>query len=361
MKIGILTYHRSHNYGALLQAIALKKVLNDMGHEATFIDYWPIYHRHLYAKINFAYLKDLGYRGKYRYIKDCLKNYSYRCQRIANFNSFISEYIEPYVSRMNETYDVIIHGSDQIWRKQPEWKKYNPIYFGKHNIKTKRKISYAASMGQISSNEEDKETLREYLSCLSSISVRETDLKEFVETLGFVCYQHIDPTVLLTGEEWKKTIGIKPENEGKYVLYYHLLPDSFDYDQIESFAREKGLGLKVIYSEAMRKNTVEQITTGDPLVFLHLIYNAAFVFTSSFHGLVFSLLFQKPFYAAFAYNSGRAKSLLDMLGLSDRLLDPCSYVPNDDHEIDFCKVNSVLNDLRKKAIDYLYCSTIQNF
>ena len=68
MKIGILTYHRSNNYGALLQAIALRKVLADMGHEVSFIDYWPAYHRHIYEAFSIASLKYRSLKGNYNYI-----------------------------------------------------------------------------------------------------------------------------------------------------------------------------------------------------------------------------------------------------------------------------------------------------
>lgn len=73
MKIGILTYHRSHNYGALLQGIALREVLKRMGHEVTFIDYWPAYHRHMYALFSFPWMMSRkGVKGKLSYLKSCL-------------------------------------------------------------------------------------------------------------------------------------------------------------------------------------------------------------------------------------------------------------------------------------------------
>ena len=94
MKIGILTYHRSHNYGALLQAIALRKVLSDMGHVVTFIDYWPAYHKHLYDVFSFHnLLKKRGIRGKCRYAKICFLHYKYRKRRKEAFDLFITNYI----------------------------------------------------------------------------------------------------------------------------------------------------------------------------------------------------------------------------------------------------------------------------
>ena len=162
MKIGILTYHRSHNYGALLQAIALRKVLADMGHEVTFIDYWPAYHRHMYALFSFHWMMSRkGIWSKWSYLKYCFCNYSARKKRKLSFDKFISEYIEPYTSSMDESYDVVIHGSDQIWRKQPEINTYNPVYFGCHDIVARRKVSYAASIGTPPQKDEEKQIIKE--------------------------------------------------------------------------------------------------------------------------------------------------------------------------------------------------------
>lgn len=353
MKIGILTYHRSHNYGALLQAIALRKVLQGMGHIVTYIDYWPEYHQHMYAIFNPVAFKSMGIRGKYGYLKTMVKTWKYRKERIKNFNAFIAEYIEPYVSSVSEDYDLIIHGSDQIWRKQPEMNTYNPIYFGKHKILTKKRITYAASMGILPDSNTDKDILKTYLSELNKISVRETDLKTLVEHLGYTCEQHLDPTLLLKGEEWVSLMNIPRKSERKYVLFYHLLDNSFDVNEIEAFARERKMEMVTIYSWAKKKENIHEITTANPLQFLELIYNAEFVFTSSFHGLVFSLLFEKQFLAAFSTNAGRAMSILSQLELSNRLLHPMSRVPSTLDYIDYPIVSKRMDSQRMGSLRYL--------
>ena len=94
MKIGILTYHRSHNYGALLQAIALRHVLEEMGHEVTFIDYWPAYHRHLYKAFSFRYMMDRpSFLERCYYVKNCILYYKARRESIVNFTGFLDDYI----------------------------------------------------------------------------------------------------------------------------------------------------------------------------------------------------------------------------------------------------------------------------
>lgn len=355
MKIGILTYHRSHNYGALLQAIALRKVLEDMGHQATFIDYWPAYHRHMYALFSFsAMMEKRRIRPKWRYLKECLTKYCIRKERRQSFDDFISRYIAPYLSPMDGEYDVIVHGSDQIWRKQPEMHTYNPVYFGKNEFRARRKISYAASMGVLPEEQCDMIILKDYLQNLDKISVRESDLKRLVESLGYPCEQHLDPTLLLTGEEWTRLMDIRPtEPQKRYVLFYNLMPDSFDINGIEAFAEARGLELRTLHSKAAKRNSERDITTADPKDFLSLIYHADFVFTSSFHGLAFSLLFGKQFYAAFKKNSGRAESLLEQLGIPSRLLPSMGIIPMDDILVDYTAVSDRMKKLRSSSIQYL--------
>ena len=358
MKIGILTYHRSHNYGALLQAIALRKALEEMGHKVTFIDYWPAYHQHVYEAFSIGSLKYRSFIGNFFYIMYCIKNYISRRKRIARFEVFINHYIVPYISSMNEEYDIIVHGSDQIWRKQFEIKVYNPVYFGKHNISTKRKISYAASMGVIAQTEEDKQIVKSYLTNLDRISVREESLKDLVQELGFDCKLHVDPVLLLNKEQWNSLVPITGKFSDKYVLYYCLQPSAFVLPEIQKFAENKHLKLKIIYGKVFKKDTVNEIAVANSQDLLNLIRGSEFVFTSSFHGLAFSLLFQKPFYASFNRNPGRAESILSQLDLVQYLLKPQSVIPLDYKEIDYHIVENKLSIMIEKSYKYLQDSTI---
>ena len=353
MKIGILTYHRSNNYGALLQAVALRKVLSDMGHEVTFVDYWPPYHRHMYEAFSIASLKYRNFRGNVSYIKYCLINYISRKKRIKRFGAFIDHYIEPFISSMNDKYDIIVHGSDQIWRKQPEIKAYNPVYFGKHNISAKSKISYAASMGSIAQTEEDKMIVKSYLSNLDKISVREDNLKELVQELGFNCELHVDPVLLLDKTQWNSLVPMTVEFSDEYILYYCCQHNAFDISEIRRFAEKRQLKLIILYGKDFNKDTIDEIAVANSQDFLNLIRGAKFIFTSSFHGLAFSLIFQKQFFASFSYNSGRAESLLLQLDLIQYLLKKKSIIPLEYKEIDYRMVDCKLAKMREKSYKYL--------
>lgn len=353
MKIGILTYHRSHNYGALLQAIALRKVLVNAGHQVTYIDYWPSYHKHMYQLFSFALLRHKNFRGKIKYLRECILYHKNRKSRIINFNNFISENIEPYISSVNDNYDLIVHGSDQIWRKQPEIKTYNKVYFGKHEMKTKRKISYAASMGIITSDKADKSLLKDYILSLDAISVREGELKDLLLGMGMNDVHHdLDPTLLLPADFWINDFNLQKKYTQPYALYYKI-QDSFDIGKIKKYIEARGLKLKIVYSKVLGKNSSENVYNINPRDFLELIYNAEMVFSSSFHGLAFSLIFHKQFYTSFTKNSSRAASLLSLINYDDRMIAPKADIPDNRKNVDFDKVDKILSQMRKESMNYL--------
>lgn len=354
MKIGILTYHRSHNYGALLQAIALRVVLQDMGHEVLYVDYWPDYHKSLYAPVSFYQLMHKSPRLSLSYLRDRMTHISPILKRYRTFQTFIRQYITPYTASTNETYDVIIHGSDQIWRKQPFIFSYNPVYFGQHAIPCQHRISYAASMGQVTTTDADRLQLRKLLSNLDSISVRESDLCQLVQSLGYPCQLHLDPTMLLSKQRWIDIFHLQSPTDTPYALFYNLLPHSFQDEAIRQYTKAHDLQLKTIYGKGTGRNTLTNIYNADPRSLVQLIYGAQCVFTSSFHGLVFAIIFQKPFYAAFSTNGGRAQSILHSLHISDRLLPPMSStIPSDIPPLHYDLITQTFSTLQQKSLNYL--------
>lgn len=354
MKIGIVTYHRSHNYGALLQAIAIRVVLKSLGHDAYYVDYWPSYHRRMYSMINFKQILNWHIRSNIKYLHNLCLTYKSKNRRRLSMFKFIKEYIEPYCLPTTEKFDIIIYGSDQIWRKQSETHKYNPVYFGKNEFKTKKNITYAASMGIIPTSIKEKETIQKLVSNLDAISVREKSLAQLLETLHFSNVRiNLDPTLLLTQEQWNNIIPSQNYNGPRYLLYYNLQPNAFSLEKIRKFAIRKGLTLKIIYGNAIKHEDKNNISSTSADGFLELIRHSEFVFTSSYHGLVFSLLYAKPFYASFETNVERAKSILSILGLQEYLLSPKTDIPEDFKEINYKQIFTTLNSLRAESIDYL--------
>lgn len=355
MKVGILTYHKSHNYGALLQAIALRKVLCNLGHEASFIDYWPLYHKSQYWAIDPIVLKDYGLKSKISYILRAIFTLNKRNRRIKSFRKFIDINIEPYCTSSDSNYDAIIYGSDQIWRKQERnGNIFNPIYFGKNDFSRKGDIAYAASMGKIVLNESDRHDLKKWLDRFDALSVRENNLKEELEKSGIKDISVVsDPTILLDKSEWSKIFNLAPVIKDKYVLFYDLLPDSFDKQRIEEFAKERDLKLIVLKARIdNKKGRHNELEFENPEGMMTLIANAEHIFTSSYHGLVISLIFNKSVTAAFSANRGRAESLVKYLNIPQILL----ATPTDelkDYIINYSKVNKLLSSQKDFSIQFL--------
>lgn len=342
MKIGIVTYHRAHNYGACLQALATRLFLEQMGHEAYYVDYWPAHHAATYKLFSFYKLFQGNLNGRINYILNIFKNISEKKERIQNFEKFIGEYISPYCRSVNDSFDIILYGSDQIWRKSSYLNDYDPIYFGKNSFKTLKHISFAASMGYLPNIEKDKNRVKELLSHLDEITVREDDLEQLLNELGYHDVKKIvDPTLLLTYKQWIEHVEI-PDYQGKpYVLLYYVTKPAFDMNEIIRFAEKRGLEIKILCGQAKSIKLSSYESTAGPLQFLSLIKNASYTFVCSFHGLAFSLIFSKPFYVSLERNFNRIKTLLDLIGEENRFIHPKSSIP-ELQSIDYERVHSML-------------------
>lgn len=354
MKIGILTYHRTHNYGGCLQALATRLFLENMGHEVYYVDYWPDYHKRAYEVFDKSAFKRNNWKGKINYLLSVIKAYPYTKQRQKLFEKYHDVYTEPYCRPTYEQYDVIIYGSDQIWRKQSALNDYNPVYFGDNDFKAKKHISYAASMGVLPDKKKDDDKIATLLKNLDAISVRENSLKDYLEKLGFSNIQQtIDPTLLLDSKTWDKVIPSEPYQGNKYILIYTLWGEVFDMKSIRALAEKENLTIKVLRGKAIKKDTENEISLADPIDFLRLIKNAEYVFSSSFHGLVFSIIYQKQVFASFKTNGGRALSLLEALGIPNRYLDNYQSLSFPLARIEYNEVEQKLNALRKSSVDFL--------
>lgn len=357
MKIGILTYHRAFNYGAFLQAYALKSFLTDKGFEVSFIDYWPLDHERMY---------DLW--DETVSIKSFLRNLLLAGKRKARYRRFIKvqqlclgigkEPAYRSSAQLKEVeYDAVIYGSDQIWWKSRIGDGFDPVYWGQYISGAIKKISYAASMGIINLQENDFSKIRNYLTAFTHISVRETQLQELIQPLTDKTVRTVlDPTLLVTPSFWESICNKKnPPVRTKYILFYRMMSD----DRADAFAQE--LGRKHNLPVIRIKGSIDSYKTDsintqtDPIVFLTLIRNAQYVVSTSFHGVALSVQFRKEFYAlGMKNNSDRVSSLLSQLGLEQRMTDT---VPDSDTErIDYTEVHSKLSLLRQESEDFLISS-----
>ena len=364
MKIGILTYHRAHNYGALLQAYALQTYLRGLGHQTEIIDYWPDYHAEVYQLI--PDFNVLSFKGKIKAILLLMIGYSRTLKRSGLYKQFMREQFSvshkpQYATKESMKgleYDVVVYGSDQIWRRvdYPLFQGFSDVFYGAYPIKVNRKISYAASMGIIDVKEEDKSNLKQMLSNFDAISVREQELKQLVDELtGQPVALVLDPVFLLEKEQWTQ---LSPHpivtNHDKYIFFYQLAASE------EAILLTNRLAAHYGYKVIEIRGRVEPLLFGDRYLqtgsttdFISLIKNAEIVVSTSFHGVAFSLLFEKPFYAlGMKKNSGRVQSLLDNLGIPQRLLSDINLADFKD-KIDYDQVNEKMTTLKQQSKNYL--------
>lgn len=346
MNVGILTYHQSHNYGALLQAYSLKNYLIKQGYEVRFVDYFPDYHIQMYENVKRKPFKNLPLKQKLKYPLYYLVRfyplYWLKKKRRKSFISFINEYILDKSNAPND-YDVVIYGSDQIWRKQKrsDCLGFNDVYFGSNFVQASKKIAFSASMGVVDLSEEDKSYLSESFKRFSAISVREKELfleiKQFSE---FPIEITLDPVFLLEEKEWNNLFcEIEDQN---YVLVYNLLEDkTVDYISQKVSEKFQCKKIEIRGSVTQSKYPSNFKVCAGPKEFLSLIKSARFVVTSSFHGVAFSLLFRKQFYTYLPVNSARVTDLLSTVGCIDRFIDRVEDV-DIGKTIDYSKVFGLL-------------------
>lgn len=314
MKIGILTFHRANNFGAVLQCYALQRFLESLGAEVDVIDYRQKYIESVYNTINLdAVLSKLSHpKGLFTYLA-CLPK---RQSRNKKFHGFIGTYL--HMSKRTTSnkilgYDVIIHGSDQIWNPKLTGGEYDDVYMGNYIVSPHcRKIGYAISFENKAIDSNCVNYVRNSIKNFYSLAVREDGLRNHLSPITSKPIDTVvDPTLLLSGADYEKMI-IPPCVTAPYVLVYTVGPSEAALNVANVIAQKRQL--KVI--DISHANI-------SPNEFLGYIKNATFVVAVSFHGTVFSILFHKNFYTVLTGQPSdvRYKELLTITGLQDRLIN----------------------------------------
>lgn len=319
MRIGILTYHRAHNYGAVLQCYALQQVLTDMGHEVNVIDYRQPYIENKYkSRIDFRRLVSclirLNISGAIFLIEKYLNSFTLR----RNFNNFVDKFLncsEP-VGRNNipDDYDCYVIGSDQMWGLHCTGGD-EPVYWGSFRRKPGSKlIGYAISSNKDYSKYLSLFEIADRVSKFDALSFREISVCEEIQAVSRkqvkVC---LDPTLLTTASMWNPLINDSYKKR-QYVATYFIR---------ESHEVRKGLIEKAKAFASLRHLELIDLSAMKYPVedFISIIKCAQFVFTTSFHATVFSLLFGIPFTSICLCDGhdDRYVNLLNTLGLSNHL------------------------------------------
>lgn len=355
-KAKILTFHNAENYGATLQAYALKETLKKLDVDASFINYKNKTILSDYKLIKTHSLK--SFFSSLWYLPRNLK-------RKKSFKSFSDKYLDTntkvYLTKeeieqdINDK-DIYVAGSDQIWNPSLTG-GLSDIYtlnFGNQDI---TKVIYGASLGNEELLQEYSLDFKSKTKGLKYISVRE---KSIIKPLEEICnkkiYQVIDPTLLLKKEDWEKLINENKKvnlEDKDYILVYTL----FENDEITKIANyiSSITGLKVVHFRkynAYNKELMNLYSKG-PIDFINAFKNAKYVITNSFHGTVFSLMFEKKFYSVLPQTrAGRIKDLLKDLELEDRIVQNKEQI-NLDSNIDYINVNKKIELLRVCSIEFL--------
>ena len=360
MKIGIITMPLCANYGGTLQNWALQQVLKKMGHEPITLRFPVMYQGmsslHYWSRVfpmqvlRFVAHKFVG--GKYDMpltIGSWKKSVS-GMERFVDEHINVTEYLPNLSMEDVRRYGVeaLVVGSDQIWRPvmYDAVKYYFLGFTGDSNI---LRVAYAPSVAldKWPYKEEVTVKLRELIKKFSAVSVREESSVQLVkDNLGVDAQWVLDPTMLLKKEDYIDVCKNEPESNEPFVFAYILDMTDEKRQMAEKTAKTLGCGVRYLSADKVKKeDTIEK--------WLANFRDAKYVITDSYHGTVFSLIFQKQFYTF--YNTYRGNARMDSLkkisGLEDRFIT----VPVESlgREIDYADVEERVEKMRVGSVEYL--------
>lgn len=352
-RVAIITRHAISNYGSVLQAYALQSVVEDLGYECEIIDY--IRTDEGYKKIADTLVKKSSWNRNpiTRIIYKAIQSPEYIIMGRAfeKYRGKMLKTTEKRYSSLDELTsdmpdaDIYCTGSDQVWGEIGN-DAYDEAYFLSFVPDYKKRIAYAASFGKANLDYNDKK-ISDLLNRYDKITVRESSAVNLVKGFGVdEVKQVIDPTLLINSEEWSRlcTRDIKE----KYVLLYQLHSNS----EMDEYAKEfaKRYGAKLIRITPL----LHRIFKGGKAVFLpdieeflSYIKNASYMITDSFHGTAFAINLNIPFTEVLPNETKtRNQSILELTGLTDRILQGYDDFSLMNKEIDFTYANSKIEEER---------------
>ena len=389
-RVGIVThYYSSLNYGGVLQAYALVRVVDNIS--LCYAEQISLVTFHKSKSCNLLQHKEKTKKSKKYYISilvhlsyklatksiHFIKSIFFKSQvakinnlKASNFNHFKYNLIAhssvvyniDNINNAGELYDLYITGSDQVWNPCA----YSPAYLLDFVPSNKIKISYAASISRESLTEDEEEVFRKSLSDYKAVSVRETKAAELIKDLSPVEPQVVlDPTLLLEREDWDK-VSVPRVIEEDYLFCYFLGNNKRERRLALKFAKERNLkvvsvpltGAK-IYSDLKYGDIVLPAAT--PEEFISLIKYARYVFTDSFHAVVFSRIYERQY---FVFNRDKKKSMnsriydiTKLFHTQERFCDTkekesLDYI-NSLYDIDYSVLNKDFDDMKEKSIQFL--------
>lgn len=371
-KIGILTFHYSNNYGGVLQSLALYNTVKELGYDVEIINYIPKSYQPYNLTGNLGISKNI-FKNKLsnlnifnisqkvkimnKYSKSIMNKFdSYREEK-ANYSKRVDE---DSLETILNNYSAIIVGSDQVWN--PSQRK-SPIYFLNFGNKYEgKKISYAPDSTIQDVNQEDLEVLKKALGEFHHISVRNDHSFDFVNSVIDKEAEIVaDPTLLFDFNSFDK----KESSEGEYILTYVLGKEiEGSHKKVIEKIRSK-YGNIPVYSIKIPTMNFELSPFADKVFYdlnpdewISMFKNAKFVYTDSFHGVLFSLKYHKPFLAYYTEKL-RATRFIDL----GKRYNIDKYIVQNIAEIDekqaldvvpdFNSIDKTIESQKKTSLDFL--------
>lgn len=368
-KIGIVTFHSAHNCGSMLQAYALKTILNEKYKQnAEIINFVNSGSKNLYGYIDFRPKKS-AIKHNMHTLLHCPAVKKSRKDYIEFSNKYLKPTQKEYhtskeLSELDGKYDMFIAGGDQVWNIMcPD---ADDAYFLDF-VKNTKKVAYSPSLGGNNINEfaDDPKKYAEFLKDFDYLSVREPNGQKWIKDLTGIEVPIIaDPTLLLTKEEWLNQFDLPKIDEPfifNYAFFHHNPTANLP---IQKISEEMGMPVYVLdmkswYIYRLDKFGIKCFEKTGPTAFISLMANAEMVLTQSFHGTLFAALFHKHFWSYHApiikkKDDDRATAIMEQLGVSDRYV-VIDDLPNQDYmkKIDYSNTDNLINDLRAKAFEYI--------
>lgn len=377
MRIGIITYWRStSNYGQILQCYALQQYLKQKGHDVFLIRYAPRSNQQpLYLKfkhyIKCHSIKELLLTPFRVFLVLINKKKNKEHDELRDFSDFKKKHIistlEIYHNPDDLKYnnliaDVFITGSDQVWQSSLLDLNSTPWYL-QFGPPLSKRVSYAVSIGR-EFKKEELPILFNYLRKFDAVSVRELQLCDFLNNHGINSKVVLDPTLLLDFSDYRKLFDDSTISN-KYIFIYYLnvrKEEEICLNEIKQYAVDINLPIKCVSSSGyIPAKEFEGINYDYPTIqeWIKLIYYADSVITTSYHGVVFSILMHRPFISILLSNhntkgNDRTESLLKMLGIENRIFNPQLKLKEQmDDVIDWNVVDNRLSNLRTESINFL--------
>jgi len=356
-KVGIITWHYYSNVGSALQAYGLQKKIEDLGYEVFIINYRnPTFGETLRLKENIKYhISLMAFLLGGMFARKWYSPFLQFQRRYLKESATI--YKKSELPKAIKNMQVCVAGSDQIWAPNV----LNSVYLLDFVPEKIKKVSYASSIGLDDIPENMIEQYKKLLTRFSQISVREDAGRDLLKSkCGINSKTVLDPTLLLDDYQWKKIEKTYSKINCPYIFCYFLNKNNNYRQKVKEYAKKRNLKLVGLSARETDAEYMEILNKVGPCEFIWLVDNAEVIFTDSYHGTIFSILFHKKFVTFERFNNqdsvcqnSRLYQLAEWFDIRNMIYREEDYNPYREENIDYEAIDLKLRGLREDSINYL--------